>query len=81
MSLTLRAATPADMTGGAAIDDHDVLSLHRRAGFADAGRLERVGRKVDRWPGTPLCIRGGLTRAWAKPVVREPAACCASAAA
>ncbi|UZN02031.1 GNAT family N-acetyltransferase [Cellulomonas sp. S1-8] len=30
------------------------LALHRRAGFADAGRLERVGRKFDRWLGTTL---------------------------
>ncbi len=30
------------------------LALHRRAGFTDAGRLERVGRKFDRWLGTSL---------------------------
>ncbi|SMF13522.1 phosphinothricin acetyltransferase [Cellulosimicrobium cellulans J34] len=30
------------------------LALHRRAGFIDAGRLERVGRKFDRWLGTSL---------------------------
>ncbi|ADG76526.1 Phosphinothricin acetyltransferase [Cellulomonas flavigena DSM 20109] len=30
------------------------LALHRRAGFDPAGRLERVGRKFDRWLGTTL---------------------------
>jgi L-amino acid N-acyltransferase YncA len=30
------------------------LALHRRAGFTEAGRLERVGRKFDRWLGTTL---------------------------
>ena len=30
------------------------LALHRRAGFTGAGRLERVGRKFDRWLGTSL---------------------------
>ncbi|ADG73303.1 Phosphinothricin acetyltransferase [Cellulomonas flavigena DSM 20109] len=30
------------------------LALHRRAGFHTAGRLERVGRKFDRWLGTTL---------------------------
>lgn len=30
------------------------LALHRRAGFQPAGRLERVGRKFDRWLGTTL---------------------------
>lgn len=30
------------------------LALHRRAGFGPAGRLERVGRKFDRWLGTTL---------------------------
>ncbi|QCB93698.1 GNAT family N-acetyltransferase [Cellulomonas shaoxiangyii] len=30
------------------------LALHRRAGFVPAGRLERVGRKFDRWLGTTL---------------------------
>ncbi|WP_159792919.1 GNAT family N-acetyltransferase [Puerhibacterium puerhi] len=30
------------------------LVLHRRAGFTEAGRLERVGRKFDRWLGTTL---------------------------
>lgn len=30
------------------------LALHRRAGFVEAGRLERVGRKFDRWLGTTL---------------------------
>lgn len=30
------------------------LALHRRAGFRPAGRLERVGRKFDRWLGTTL---------------------------
>ncbi|GIG39271.1 GNAT family N-acetyltransferase [Cellulomonas phragmiteti] len=30
------------------------LALHRRLGFGDAGRLERVGRKFDRWLGTTL---------------------------
>ncbi|MBT0993803.1 GNAT family N-acetyltransferase [Cellulomonas sp. DKR-3] len=30
------------------------LALHRRAGFSPAGRLERVGRKFDRWLGTSL---------------------------
>ncbi|ROS73075.1 GNAT family N-acetyltransferase [Cellulomonas sp. PhB143] len=36
------------------MDSPASLSLHRRAGFADAGRLERVGRKFDRWLGTTL---------------------------
>lgn len=30
------------------------LTLHQRAGFTPAGRLERVGRKFDRWLGTTL---------------------------
>lgn len=30
------------------------LALHQRAGFTPAGRLERVGRKFDRWLGTTL---------------------------
>ena len=30
------------------------LVLHQRAGFVVAGRLERVGRKFDRWLGTTL---------------------------
>ncbi|WP_240675222.1 GNAT family N-acetyltransferase [Cellulomonas endophytica] len=33
------------------------LALHRRAGFVEAGRLERVGRKFDRWLGTTLLQR------------------------
>lgn len=33
------------------------LALHHRAGFTDAGRLERVGRKFDRWLGTTLMQR------------------------
>lgn len=33
------------------------LALHRRAGFAEAGRLERVGHKFDRWLGTTLLQR------------------------
>lgn len=33
------------------------LALHRRAGFTEAGRLERVGHKFDRWLGTTLLQR------------------------
>ncbi len=33
------------------------LALHRRAGFSEAGRLERVGHKFDRWLGTTLLQR------------------------
>lgn len=36
------------------MDSPASLALHRRAGFTDAGRLERVGRKFDRWLGTSL---------------------------
>jgi phosphinothricin acetyltransferase len=36
------------------MDSSASLSLHRRAGFIDAGRLERVGRKFDQWLGTTL---------------------------
>jgi L-amino acid N-acyltransferase YncA len=34
------------------------LRLHRRFGFRDAGRLERVGYKFDRWLDTILLQRG-----------------------
>ena len=33
------------------------LALHRRAGFVEVGRLERVGHKFDRWLGTTLLQR------------------------
>lgn len=38
------------------------LALHRRLGFTAAGRLERVGRKFDRWLGTTL-LQKTLTEA------------------
>jgi len=38
-------------------EDGASLALHRRAGFSEVGRLERVGRKFDRWLGTTLLQR------------------------
>ena len=52
-----QAATAGAREVVAVVADGDTaasLALHRRAGFEVAGRLERVGRKFDRWLGTTL---------------------------
>lgn len=59
MSPTLRTfeLTPPDDAAIAVVADGCTaasLVPHRRAGFTEGGRLERVGRTFDRWPGTSL---------------------------
>ena len=56
-ALLEQAATAGAREVVAVVADSDTdasLALHRQAGFTDAGRLERVGRKFDRWLGTTL---------------------------
>ena len=40
-----------------ATDDGESIAFHRAAGFTDAGRLERVGFKHDRWYDTVFMQR------------------------
>ena len=40
-----------------ATDDGESIEFHRRAGFTEAGRLERVGFKHDRWYDTVFMQR------------------------